>query len=258
MMKIFTLLLSLALSSSALAMSADEVINKANLAAIYPGDDGRTQARMMIIDKQGRQQTRQFTILRRNVEAGGDQQMLVFFARPSDVRGTVFRVEKSVTQDDDRWLYLPGLDLVRRISAGDKRTSFVGSHFYYEDVSGRNPAEDNFEFIEQTESSYLIQATPKDPRSVEFATYQIKIDADTWLPMMTQYFDAKGKIIRQIEAVQTQEIQGYPSVTRARIDDFSTGGHTLVEFRGIEYNLDLPTELFSERSLRNPPTRYLR
>ena len=135
-MKIFTLLLSLALSSSALAMSADEVINKANLAAIYPGDDGRTQARMMIIDKQGRQQTRQFTILRRNVEAGGDQQMLVFFARPSDVRGTVFRVEKSVTQDDDRWLYLPGLDLVRRISAGDKRTSFVGSHFYYEDVPG--------------------------------------------------------------------------------------------------------------------------
>ncbi len=37
---------------------------------------------------------------------------------------------------------LPDLDLVKRIAAGDKRTSFVGSHFLYEDISGRAVQED--------------------------------------------------------------------------------------------------------------------
>jgi hypothetical protein len=65
-------------------------------------------------------------ILRRDVIDGGDQDYVVLFSRPADVRNTVFLVKKHVASDDDRWLYLPGLDLVRRIAAGDKRTSFVG------------------------------------------------------------------------------------------------------------------------------------
>ena len=109
---------------------------RANLAAYYAGDDGRSEVRMIISDAQGRQQRRQFTVLRRDVDDAGDQQFLVVFSQPSDVRNTVFLVDKHIDRDDDRWLYLPGLDLVKRISAGDKRTSFVGAHYFYEDVSG--------------------------------------------------------------------------------------------------------------------------
>ncbi len=114
-------------------VDVDALIKHAEKVAYYAGEDGRSQARMMIVDAQGRKQMRQFTILRKDVEDNGDQKMMVFFSRPTDVKDTVFRVEKhaSVNQDDDRWLYLPALDLVKRISAGDKRTSFVGSHFFY-------------------------------------------------------------------------------------------------------------------------------
>jgi hypothetical protein len=114
-----------------------EIVARANLAAYYAGQDGRSEARMIIRDAQGREQRRQFTVLRRNLEAGGDQEFLVVFSQPSDVRNTAYLVKKHAGADDDRWLYLPGLDLVKRISAGDKRTSFVGAHYFYEDVSGR-------------------------------------------------------------------------------------------------------------------------
>ena len=69
--------------------NANEIVARANLAAYYAGKDGRSEARMVIVDAQGREQRRQFTVLRRTLEAGGDQEFLVVFSRPSDVRGTV-------------------------------------------------------------------------------------------------------------------------------------------------------------------------
>jgi len=47
---------------------ANEITRRANLAAYYAGDDGRSEARMVIRDSQGREQIRQFTVLRRNIE----------------------------------------------------------------------------------------------------------------------------------------------------------------------------------------------
>ena len=65
--------------------NADEIVERANLASYYAGADGRSEVRMIISDAQGRQQRRQFTVLRRDVDDGGDQQFLVVFSQPSDV-----------------------------------------------------------------------------------------------------------------------------------------------------------------------------
>lgn len=234
------------------------IVERANLAAYYAGNDGRSEARMAIQDAQGRQQLRQFTVLRRNREPGGDQDFMVFFSRPSDVRGTVFLVAKHVQRDDDRWLYLPGLDLVRRISAGDKRTSFVGSHFFYEDVSGRNPAEDEHRLVETTAEHYVLESRPRNPGSVEFTRYVTRIDRNTFLPVKTEYFDSRDRVYRVMEVLGVAEIGGHPTVTRSRISDPLSGGHTLMEFRYTEYDVGLPADIFSERYLRTPPVDWLR
>lgn len=238
------------------APSVDEIVAKANHAAFYQGKDGRAMSRMMIVDGNGRKQLRQFVMLRRDVEDNGDQQFMVLFVRPADVRRTVFRVEKNVGGDDDRWLYLPNLDLVKRISAGDKRTSFVGSHFYYEDVSGRNPDEDKHELVEETDQYYVLKNTPKDPGSVEFAHYTVWVDKNNFLPMRTEYTSPQGKVYRRVEAVEVEEIQGFPTVTKMQISDLNTGGYTLNQMRNIEYDIGIPESVFSERSLRNPPREW--
>ena len=256
-----SILLALALAASARAdapADVDEIVARANLAAYYAGDDGRSEARMAIEDTQGRRQLRQFTVLRKNREAGGDQDFMVFFSRPSDVRGTVFLVVKHVDRDDDRWLYLPGLDLVRRISAGDKRTSFVGSHFFYEDVSGRNPADDDHRLIETTAEHYVLESTPKSPGTVEFSRYVTRIDRTTFLPVKTEYYDGRERVYRVMEVLGVEEIGGYPTVTRSRISNPLDGGNTLMEFRYTEYDVGLPADIFSERYLRTPPVDWLR
>jgi outer membrane lipoprotein-sorting protein len=251
---------AIAVSATAVAQpqeDADEIVERANLASYYAGADGRSEVRMLISDAQGRKQRRQFTVLRRNVEAAGDQQFLVVFSQPSDVRGTVFLVDKHVDRDDDRWLYLPGLDLVKRISAGDKRTSFVGAHYFYEDVSGRRPNEDTHTLVETTDEHYVLDHTPLDASTVEFVSYRTWIDRETFLPMKIDYTDAAGRVYRRVEVLEVESIKGHPTVTLSRVSDLLGGGQTDMQFRYIDYDLGLPEAVFTERSLRSPPSEWL-
>ena len=243
-------------ANSADLSDANAIVEKANLAAFYPGKDGRAETRMTIVDSQNRKQLRQFTILRRTIKQGGDQQFMVLFSRPSDIKRTVFRVEKHVNGDDDRWLYLPGLDLVKRISAGDKRTSFVGSHFYYEDVSGRGTSADKHELIEITAQYYVIRNIPIDASSVEFSEFTVWIDKSNFMPVKTEYKDDGGKLYRRIEALKIVNIEGHPTAVKMKVSDLRSNAHTINEIRFVAYDMGLPADVFSERSLRNPPQEW--
>jgi predicted RND superfamily exporter protein/outer membrane lipoprotein-sorting protein len=236
----------------------NKIIDRSNNAAYYAGDDGRAYVRMTIVDDKGRERVRQFSILRKDREEGGDQSYAVLFVRPADVRNTVFLVEKRVGKDDDRWLYLPGLDLVKRIAAGDKRTSFVGSHFFYEDVSGRGIDEDNHELIETTADFYVVKSTPKNPGSVEFVSWTAWIDKNSMIPVKMEYVDDSGAVYRTIEALDVQDVGGFPTVLKMKVTDHRTGGHTISEFGKVQYDNGIPDDVFTERTLRNPPREWFK
>ena len=240
--------------SAADALSVEEIIDRANKAAYYAGDDGRSQVTMTIKDSQGRERERQFVILRRNKEMGGEQTFYVYFKKPTDVRKMAFLVHKHMDRDDDRWLYLPALDLVKRIAGSDKRTSFVGSHFYYEDVSGRSIDEDKHELLETSDQYYILKNTPKDPQSVEFSSYTIWIDKKNFLPMKAEYLSkGSNKKYRVVEALEVKDLQGFPSVVKSRVRDLESGGETITEFQKVSYNIGLKEKIFTERYLRRPP-----
>ncbi|SFX21628.1 outer membrane lipoprotein-sorting protein [Marinospirillum alkaliphilum] len=251
----FALLMSGSLVLAAPPVS--EIIERANQASYYAGRDGRSEARMRIEDNRGRTQTRQFSVLRKNVEGSDEQKYLVVFSRPSEFRGTVFLVHKNPAADDDRWLYLPDLDLVRRIAPGDKRTSFVGAHIFYEDISGRNLNEDRHELLEETDQHYVLKSTPKAPGSVEFASFQTWIDKETFLPVRIEYTNAVGEVYRIMENANIEVVDGYPTPMMMRVQDLQSGGNTVVQFRGVSYDLGIPDAVFTERSLRNPPAEWL-
>lgn len=240
------------------ALTADEIVNKANLASYYAGRDGRSQVKMTIADARGRTREREMTILRRSAAPGGDQKFFVVFHRPSDVRNMAYLVWKHVGKDDDRWLYQPALDLVKRIAAGDKRTSFVGTDFLYEDVSGRGVEEDAHELLRTEEKAYVVRNTPKDKGGVEFAHYDVWIDRATFMPVRAEYHDKGGKKYRIVEALEVKEIQGHPTVTRSKASNLESGGSTVSEFGGIKYDIGIPDDVFSERYLRQAPRQWLK
>jgi len=237
---------------------ASEIVNETNAAQYYTANDGRALVRMKIVDAKGRSQRRQFAVLRHDVKDGGDQNYLVVFDQPADVRNTAFLVKKHAGKDDDRWLYLPGLDLVKRIAASDERTSFVGTHFFYEDISGRHPAEDTHQLLETTETEYVVKSTPKNSSGVEFAYYTLWTNKKTFLPSKIEYVNAQGKVYRRIETVKVDTVQGHPTITRLKVSDLESGGYTLSDVGNVQYDLGIPDDIFVETSLRNPPQKWLR
>ena len=125
------------------AQDAQEIMKKSHMAYYYAGDDGIAKVHMQIVDKKGRERVRDFVMLRLDKEDGGDQYYYTYFTKPSDVSRLTFMVHKHADANDSRWIYVPSVDLVKQISADDKNSSFVGSDFTYEDVSGRHWTEDN-------------------------------------------------------------------------------------------------------------------
>jgi len=235
-------------------LSLDEIINKANVASYYFGNNGRAKVKMVITDSQNRKRIRKIVIMRLDQEDGGKQKYYVYFQEPADVRKMTFLVWKHPAKDDDRWLYLPSLDLVKRISAGDKRTSFAGSDYFYEDVSGRSPLEDNHKLIETTKNFYVLDNIPKDPGSVEFSHYKMWIHKKTFLPLKTIFYDKNGNENRIIEALKVENIQGFPTVTKSKVTNKQTGGNTVNILTDIQYDVPgITDKIFTERYLRRKP-----
>jgi hypothetical protein len=235
------------------------IVNKANIVAYYQGKDGKAKVKMTITNKKGQKRERRFIILRKDVEDGGDQKYFVYFQKPADVRKMVFMVHKHADpkKDDDRWLYLPALSLVRRIAAGDKRTSFVGSDFLYEDVSGRSLAEDTHELIKTTDKLFVIKNVPKQPGTVEFNYFNVSIDRKTYVPMKMEFYDKKNKLYRVIESTKVETIQDFPTVVKSVVSNLKTGSKTEMEFSNVKYNINLK-DIFTERYLHRPPREAIR
>jgi hypothetical protein len=247
------------MAANAVALTVDEIVAKANQAAYYAGTDGIADVTMVITDSRGGERVRKFRILRLNTEDGA-QKFYVYFNEPADVRRQVFMVWKKVHpgQHDERWLFLPALNLVKPIAPGDKRTSFVGSDFVYEDVSGRALWEDTHKLIEETATQYIVKNTPKDPGAVDFSEYTVTIDKATFLPIKAEYLDQNGTLFRRVEAVKTETIQGHPTVVESRVEDLARGSQTLNSFSNIQYDAGLNEKLFTERFLRRPPREATR
>ncbi|MFA5039504.1 MAG: outer membrane lipoprotein-sorting protein [Candidatus Omnitrophota bacterium] len=259
MKKILTAMaLFLAAAMPALGQTADELALKASEMAYYQGKDGKSGVSLVVTDARGRTRRRDMTILRYDIQDNGEQKYYVYFHKPSDVKGTAYVVWKHAGKDDDRWLYLPALDLIRRVAASDKRSSFVGTTFTYEDISGRSPDRDHHELLEAEGDFHVLKNTPKDAGQVEFASYKVWVDKNTFIPMKAEYYDASGKAYRLIEVLEVEDIQGHKTIVKMKATDRNSGSSTIADFKDVVYDIGLKADIFTERYLRNPPRQWIK
>jgi outer membrane lipoprotein-sorting protein len=201
-------------------------------------------------------------MLRKDLKEGAEQNYFIYFHQPADVRGMTFMVWKYPQRDDDRWLFIPAINLVKRIAASDKRSSFVGSDFSYEDVSGRAVEEDNHSLLREERLNgkevYVVKSVPKDERTADFSYRLSWIDKGSFVLWKEEYYDKRGELYKVFTADEVKTVQGFLTTVKRTTRNVQTGHRTEVSFTETRYNLGLPDELFTERSLRNPPGDLVR
>jgi len=253
--------------SNALAQTptADEIIKKSHEAFFYAGDDMKVKVRMLLISKSGKERIRDLTMLRKDLGSAGDageQKYFMYFERPNDVRGMTFLVQKYPVKDDDRWIYIPAIKMVRRIAAKDQQSSFVGSDFTYEDVSGRDLTADTYSLVREEKlngrDSYVIKSIPKKEKSAKYREKLSWIDKKTFLPLKEEYTDKRGKLYKVFVADEVKEIDNIPTIMKRTMENKQNGHRTQLTFTEVKYNLGLSEALFSERSLSRAPMQWIR
>jgi len=244
------------------ALDGKSIMEKTLNAYYYAQKDGRAEVFMRLVNQEGKERIRDFTMLRLDKEDGGEQYYYAYFSKPPDVNRTVFMVWKHIDRDDDRWLYLPAIDLIKRISANDKRSSYVGSDFTYEDVSGRHLHDDEHTLIREEvingKKAYVIKSIPKDKDEVEFSYRLVWSDKQTFLTLKVEYYNRRGELYKQMITDKIEIIEGTPTVTKATMKDIKGGHYTEIEFKKIDYNVGLKENIFTERYLRKPPIKWVR
>ena len=253
--------LALGFSGLAQALTAEQIMRQSQAAYFYPGQDFKARVVMKLINKEGKERLRELTLLRRNAgPAGGEQKYLMVFFRPADVKGMSFMIHKYSARDDDRWMLIPALNLVKRIAAQDKRSSFVGSDFTYEDVSGRDLEDDSYALEREDELGdrpcYVVRSTP-NAADADFGHKLTWVDKGHFLPLKEQQYDRQGGLAKEFSADQIAEVKGRPTVVRRTMRNLQTGHRTEVDFIKTDYDLGLDDGLFVERYLRQPPRQWL-
>ena len=254
-------IVSFALFGSAFAATADEIMKKSQAAFLYQGKDFKARVMMKLVSKGGQERIREMTMLRKNFgEIGGNQKYFMYFFQPADVKDMTFMVYKYPAKDDDRWLFIPAINMVRRIAAQDKRSSFVGSDFTYEDVSGRDIEDDMHSLMKEEKlggkDSYVIKSTPK-AADVDYSYKLSWIDKANHLPLKEEYYDKRGELYKVFSADEIKDVKGFPTITRRSMKNLQSGHTTEVSYSKTDYNIGIEDSLFSERFLKQPPKKWI-
>lgn len=245
--------------------SGTEIMTKLNQAFYYPASGFRTKVRMELGSGSTPGRERIMSMLRLNVGGSGEQRYMLYFHKPGDVRRMSCMVWKHVNLPDERWMFVPITGQVVKVLAPE-RSSFIGSDFMREDLSGRDVDADRHTLVRQEKvdgrDCYVVESVPKKP--ADFTRCVSWVDRETWLPLKQEYYDPRGKLSRvftggRIERVASEKRPSvaYPTLMERTMRSVSTGRWTKVVFESASYDPDLKAGDFSADRMRTPIGEWL-
>ena len=208
----------LALPLAGDAPAADSLLARDIMQAVNDRDEGDNRIsdmEMILIDKRGKQRVRKMRSFGKDF--GEDDYGLIFFLSPADVKDTGFLTYdyESDETDDDQWLYLPALKKTKRIAAGDKSGSFMGSDFNYSDMSERSVDLYTHTLMKEAEVGghpvWQIESVPKTKEEIDETGYTksvVFVRKDNFVVVRSVSWLKKGNRLRYMEVQDLQQIDG--------------------------------------------------
>ena len=257
---IFSIIISAAimLPEKAFALSGREIMEKVNDRDV--GNRSISEMEMILIDKKGNKRVRKLKSY--GLEQGKNSKSLMFFITPADVKNTGFLTYDydESGKEDDQWLFLPALRKTKRIAAGDKSGSFMGSDLNYSDMSSPDLDLYDYTLMKETEVKgnkvWQIKSVPKTKAEAEKSGYSksvVFIRQDNYVMIRGVRWVYKKKRNKYLDIRKLEKIDGIWISTEMHVTTKSgkkTLHKTILKQNNIKFNqVEVNEDLFTIRRL---------
>lgn len=202
---------------------------------------------MTLVDRGGRSSARELEL--RKV---GNGKQLVWFSKPTDVRGTAF-LRLGEGNDKQMWLYLPGFKKLDRISGARENESFLGSDFTYADMNERDLDAFAHKLLgEETVdglAAWKIESTAKDP-DAEYGKIVSFIVKETGRLLQEDLYDSLGDLVKRKQHSRFEKIGAYNIPQIVKMTDLISEHSTTLETRNLKVDETISDSIFTTEHLK--------
>jgi outer membrane lipoprotein-sorting protein len=231
---------SLLAGGAAYASQANQVLANVD-AAVNGQKDQDFSCRLVLIDKSGKESTRETVSLQK-----GTDKRLIKFLSPSDQKG----IGLLSLPDDVMYLYMPAFKKTRRIASHVKNGKFAGTDFTYEDLEAKKYVEKwQPTIIKEDGSSVTLELKPLPNVQTDYSKMVMQVQLSNNYPVKTEMYDKSGKLFKALTRSNIEKIGDYYISKEMMMEDLISGHKSKMIFDNIKFDSGLSDEKFTERYL---------
>jgi len=183
----------------------------------------------------------------------GEKMSLVRVTEPKKDAGN-----GTLVNGNSMWTFTPKINRIIKVPSSMMSQSWMGSDFSNKDISKSTDIIEQYdhELVGQEERDghvfYTVQSIPHEDAAVVWGK-EVLVVRDDYVLVEQQFWDQDGVLVKSLETLDIQEMGGRPVARVMRMGKVDTPDEwTEITANDIEFDLELPENLFTLSSLRNP------
>jgi outer membrane lipoprotein-sorting protein len=183
----------------------------------------------------------------------GDKLSLVRVIEPKKDAGN-----GTLMNDNNMWTFTPKINRIIKVPSSMMSQSWMGSDFSNKDISKSTDIIDQYdhELAGQEEQDghvvYTIVSIPHEDAAVVWGK-EVLIVRDDYVLVEQQFWDQDDVLVKVMKTLEIQDMGGRAVARVMRMGKVDTPEEwTQLTANAIEFDIDMPNNLFTLSSLRNP------
>ena len=179
----------------------------------------------------------------------------MFFQKPADVKGTgflSFEYDDS-SKEDDRWLYLPAMRKVRRISGSSKNDYFMGSDFTYDDMGDKDLDDYKYKLIKEEKCKggmcWVVESIPVKRKDLNYSRVVSWVRKDALRTVKAEFYDWDKRLLKVLTLKVLKKHQGFWTAFLMEMENVQNKHRTVLELKERKYDTDVSDSLFRVSTL---------
>jgi outer membrane lipoprotein-sorting protein len=162
-------------------------------------------------------------------------------------------------RDADTWLYLSALGKVKRMISSsensDESGSFFGTEFSIEDMESNKIKDYTYRILKEgtymKRPVWILESVPtaNRARKTRYGKAVSWIDKERFLALKLNLYNRHGKLYKQLTMKGIEQIDKVWVSRRLTMNNLSTRRVTNMELKSVAFNMEVPDEFLTQRTL---------